>query len=311
MTLTIFTPGHHSGRSGRLTFRPRRPLRPNTMHLPTAQPFDGAAVLDFLAARAITGVEEVRDGTYRRTLALPARPRDPGADAGRATASPRASRSTTSATSPRRSAAPARSSASTPTRRRSRRTSTPTRTSARWSRARPGLRVPGVVDGWEIAARAVLGQQITVAAARTLASRITAAVATPLADARRRADPPLPDPGPGRRRARRDLHDAALARPHAARPRRRRPAARRAARRRGAPSSSGASAPGPRATSRCASATPTSSSTATSRSRRRCGELGADPAAAPPSWSPWRSFAVLHLWASLAGPAGLDPVVSW
>ena len=41
------------------------------MHLPTAQPFDGAAVLDFLAVRAITGVEEVREGTYRRTLALP------------------------------------------------------------------------------------------------------------------------------------------------------------------------------------------------------------------------------------------------
>jgi AraC family transcriptional regulator of adaptative response / DNA-3-methyladenine glycosylase II len=41
------------------------------MHLPTAQPFDGAAVLAFLAARAIAGVEEVRDGTYRRTLALP------------------------------------------------------------------------------------------------------------------------------------------------------------------------------------------------------------------------------------------------
>jgi AraC family transcriptional regulator, regulatory protein of adaptative response / DNA-3-methyladenine glycosylase II len=39
--------------------------------LATTEPFDGAAVLDFLAARAITGVEEVRDGTYRRTLALP------------------------------------------------------------------------------------------------------------------------------------------------------------------------------------------------------------------------------------------------
>ncbi|TXI01224.1 MAG: DNA-3-methyladenine glycosylase 2 family protein [Rhizobium sp.] len=35
-----------------------------------------------------------------------------------------------------------------------------------------GLRVPGTMDGYELAVRAVLGQQITVAAARTLAQRI-------------------------------------------------------------------------------------------------------------------------------------------
>jgi AraC family transcriptional regulator of adaptative response / DNA-3-methyladenine glycosylase II len=34
--------------------------------------------------------------------------------------------------------------------------------------------------------------------------------------------------------------------------------------------------------------------------QRALRELGADPVGAP-SWSPWRSFAVLHLWASLAG----------
>ncbi|GAA2007780.1 DNA-3-methyladenine glycosylase 2 family protein [Catenulispora subtropica] len=38
--------------------------------------------------------------------------------------------------------------------------------------ARPGLRVPGAVDGFEIAVRAVLGQQISVAAARTLTARL-------------------------------------------------------------------------------------------------------------------------------------------
>ncbi|MDP9255096.1 MAG: helix-turn-helix domain-containing protein, partial [Actinomycetota bacterium] len=38
--------------------------------------------------------------------------------------------------------------------------------------ARPGLRVPGCVDGSEIAVRAVLGQQVSVAAARTHAARI-------------------------------------------------------------------------------------------------------------------------------------------
>ncbi len=35
----------------------------------------------------------------------------------------------------------------------------------------PGLRLPGAVDGFEIAVRAILGQQITVKAARTLAER--------------------------------------------------------------------------------------------------------------------------------------------
>ena len=38
-----------------------------------------------------------------------------------------------------------------------------------------GLRVPGTVDGFELAVRAVLGQQITVAAARTLGSRLVQA----------------------------------------------------------------------------------------------------------------------------------------
>jgi len=36
---------------------------------------------------------------------------------------------------------------------------------------RPGLRLPGAVDGFELAVRAILGQQITVRAARTLAGR--------------------------------------------------------------------------------------------------------------------------------------------
>ncbi|MES1201562.1 MAG: AlkA N-terminal domain-containing protein [Pseudomonadota bacterium] len=38
--------------------------------------------------------------------------------------------------------------------------------------AEPGVRVTGALDGFELAVRAVLGQQITVAAARTLATRL-------------------------------------------------------------------------------------------------------------------------------------------
>jgi AraC family transcriptional regulator of adaptative response / DNA-3-methyladenine glycosylase II len=45
---------------------------------------------------------------------------------------------------------------------------------------RPGLRVPGAFDGFEIAVRAILGQQVSVAAARTLACRIAHAFGTPV-----------------------------------------------------------------------------------------------------------------------------------
>ena len=44
-----------------------------------------------------------------------------------------------------------------------------------------GLRVPGSLDGFELAIRAVLGQQITVAAARTLTTRLVQALGEPLA----------------------------------------------------------------------------------------------------------------------------------
>lgn len=47
-------------------------------------------------------------------------------------------------------------------------------------RRHPGIRVPGGWDGFEIAVRAVLGQQVSVAAARTLASRIVARWGAPL-----------------------------------------------------------------------------------------------------------------------------------
>ncbi|MDR6215562.1 AlkA N-terminal domain-containing protein [Paracidovorax wautersii] len=43
-----------------------------------------------------------------------------------------------------------------------------------------GLRVPGAFDGFELAVRAVLGQQITVAAARTLAQRLVERFGEPL-----------------------------------------------------------------------------------------------------------------------------------
>ncbi len=44
----------------------------------------------------------------------------------------------------------------------------------------PGLRLPGTFDAFELVVRAVLGQQITVKAARTLASRFVAAFGAPV-----------------------------------------------------------------------------------------------------------------------------------
>jgi AraC family transcriptional regulator of adaptative response / DNA-3-methyladenine glycosylase II len=46
--------------------------------------------------------------------------------------------------------------------------------------ARPGLRLPGAVDGFEIAVRAILGQQVTVKAASTLARRFVEAFGEPI-----------------------------------------------------------------------------------------------------------------------------------
>jgi AraC family transcriptional regulator, regulatory protein of adaptative response / DNA-3-methyladenine glycosylase II len=52
----------------------------------------------------------------------------------------------------------------------------------------PGIRVPGAWDGFELAVRAILGQQIAVRAATTIAGRVAAMFGSPIAD----------DGGPGR-----------------------------------------------------------------------------------------------------------------
>jgi AraC family transcriptional regulator of adaptative response / DNA-3-methyladenine glycosylase II len=45
----------------------------------------------------------------------------------------------------------------------------------------PGLRLPGAMDGFEVAVRAILGQQVTVRAATAIAARFAAAFGTPIA----------------------------------------------------------------------------------------------------------------------------------
>ena len=50
------------------------------------------------------------------------------------------------------------------------------------ARARPGMRVPGGVDGFELAVRAIVGQQVSVAAARTVLGRLVARYGEPLSE---------------------------------------------------------------------------------------------------------------------------------
>ena len=71
-------------------------------------------------------------------------------------------------------------SISAPTRKKSAPASPPIRCCADRVAHRPGLRVPGAWDGFELGVRAILGQQVTVRGATTLAGRIVRAFGEPL-----------------------------------------------------------------------------------------------------------------------------------
>ncbi|HEX3334405.1 MAG TPA: AlkA N-terminal domain-containing protein [Acidimicrobiales bacterium] len=154
------------------------------LRLPCRRPFSPASVLDFLGARALPGVESLEDGAYRRTLRLPhghaivtlAAP-STGSDAdgaGPAYVEGELAlsdlRDLTTAVSRCRQlldldADPV----------------------AIWEALRgdpligavverdPGRRVPGAADGFELAVRAVIGQQVSVSGARTVAGRLVQA----------------------------------------------------------------------------------------------------------------------------------------
>jgi AraC family transcriptional regulator, regulatory protein of adaptative response / DNA-3-methyladenine glycosylase II len=66
---------------------------------------------------------------------------------------------------------------------------------ARDVKREPGVRVPGALDGFETAIRAVLGQQITVAGARTLTQRLVAAFGAPLERGPEGLERAFPDAG--------------------------------------------------------------------------------------------------------------------
>ncbi len=153
------------------------------VRLPFRAPFDAAAVFGFLAARAVPGVEDGTEHAYHRSLALPHGPAvieltDDSVDRGwvdcrlhlgdlrdLAAAVQRCRRLLDLDADP---VAIAEQLGTDPI-------------LGPDVMKTPGLRVPGHVDGDELAFRAVLGQQVSVAAARTLAARIAARYGTPLA----------------------------------------------------------------------------------------------------------------------------------
>lgn len=152
-----------------------------TIRLAARAPFDAAATLHFLAERAVPGVEAAEPGSYRRVLDLPGGPAtvsliDGGdhvsctlglaalADLGGAVAGCRRLLdldADPAAVDDVLGADPLL---------------------ATLVAGAPGLRVPGHVDGDELAVRAVLGQQVSVAGACTLAGRVVEAHGTPLVD---------------------------------------------------------------------------------------------------------------------------------
>jgi AraC family transcriptional regulator of adaptative response / DNA-3-methyladenine glycosylase II len=149
-----------------------------TVRLPYRPPLDWTALLGFFAARATPGVEAVAGGTYRRTVRIDDRVGiveiRPGPENGPPcllmtlrgggsehllTLVERARRFFDLGADPLQIAAHLRRC---PTLR------------AR-VRAQPGLRVPGAWDPFELAVRAILGQQVTVRGATTLAGRLATA----------------------------------------------------------------------------------------------------------------------------------------
>jgi AraC family transcriptional regulator of adaptative response / DNA-3-methyladenine glycosylase II len=147
-------------RSGRLRLR-----------LAVREPFDAPHVLGFLTARAASGIEHVAGGTYSRVLRLPH-----GAGRVHLTPGPASVQAELEldqlrdlATAVQRCRAlldlDADPSAvveilgADPALR-------------RLVEGRPGTRMPGAVDGFELAVRAVLGQQVSVTAATRLVARI-------------------------------------------------------------------------------------------------------------------------------------------
>jgi len=142
-------------------------------------PYDWQAMLDFLARRAIDGVEAVERGRYWRSVRVPAK----GKDAIGWICVERAPRRSAL----RVSASPALAPALPQLLSRVKhlfdlgcRPDDIARALGSLAEPRPGLRVPGSVDGFETAVRAIIGQQVTVHAASRICGRFARAFGEPV-----------------------------------------------------------------------------------------------------------------------------------
>lgn len=152
-----------------------------SLRLPVRTPFVYAGVFGHLAATAVPGCEEVRDGAYRRTLRLPSGnglvTLTPAPDHVRCLLVLDDFRDLTTATARCRRLldldadpeAVVEALSGDPI-------LGPVVSTA------PGQRIPRTVDEAELAVRTVLGQQVSVQAARTHAGRLTAAYGQPVPD---------------------------------------------------------------------------------------------------------------------------------
>ena len=146
--------------------------------LPWIPPYDWAWMVGFLQARAVAGVERFHDGGYSRSFAVAGHrglihlTPDVEAQGLRVTLSPglqpvaeicytRIGRLFDLACDPRQVAC----------------------TLGGLAEARPGLRLPGALDAFEQAVRAVLGQLVSVAMAARLTAKVAAGWGEPLAEA--------------------------------------------------------------------------------------------------------------------------------
>ncbi|MGZ4709752.1 MAG: AlkA N-terminal domain-containing protein [Acidimicrobiales bacterium] len=287
-----------------------------SVRLAVRTPFDGVAVVDFLGSRSIPGIEEVDGLRYRRTLGLTHGTGTvelvPSASHVQATLRLDDLRDLAAAVARCRRLldldadpqAVADQLGDDPT-------------LGPLVRKDPGRRVPGSTDGLELAVRAVVGQQISVPGARTVAGRLAAAVGVPLGSPDGRLTHVFPDAA-----SIASAPDGAFAMPT-----RRRETLRGLA----AATAEGSIdlAPGSDRdeTRRRLEALPGIGPwTASYIAMRALGDpdvflptdlgvrhalerLGSwsgpsDAAAAAERWSPWRSYALVHLWGTLAPPAG-------
>ncbi|GAB2921880.1 AlkA N-terminal domain-containing protein [Streptomyces mayteni] len=294
-----------------------------TLRLAYRGPYDARAIFDFLGLRAIAGIEELTGPpgarTYRRTLALPH-----GSGVAEVDESP--GRAT-----PGRAAArwlPCRlyltdlrdlTTAVQRTRRLFDLDADPYAVVERLGaapalgplvRARPGLRSPGAAEPEELAVRAVLGQQITVASARALAGTLVAAYGKPLPAPHEGLTHLFPEPGtlaeapltelgmPEARRATIRTVSAALADGSLVLC----PGADRAEAERGLLALRGIGPWTAGYVRMRALGDPDVFLTGDAGVRHGLSRIGAEPATAE-HWRPWRSYAVHHLWAGESTPA--------